>query len=760
MSENLLSKRMQDIVDKTSMMGVEYGIEYFPIELVLKNILDTEPEVSDFLSENNCNIEKIKKELDKEIKKYVKENKVDSVKNCKASVFFQSSISRSMVEIKISDKKIATEVDVFHIFASSLLLDTSKVSEILHDNGLRREMFVDILEKEIENDDNQSYEENYSEEEMQGQDGEKMPNPLINLTEKARKGEFKDIIGRTDELKRISTILARKNKNNPIIIGESGVGKTALVEGLAYKISKNLVDDSLKGQEIYQLDLTTLLSGTKYRGDFEQRVKSLIHRIEKENCILFIDDIHTILGAGSTGGAPDMSEFLKPALTNGRFKVIGATSSKDYQETFEKKTSLARRFNEVIVKEMTKEETLNLLKGVESEYKSHHKVSYQEGLFEDIIKLCDRYITKNHFPDKALDILDEVSATVRLNSDDKVVKHEDLVKLIAKTVNVPIDSMEDNSTNKAILKLADKIKEGVFGQDSAVEKVSNAMKLSFAGVKRKNKPMGSFLCVGPTGVGKTELAKQLAQNLNMTLARFDMSEYTDVMGVKKLLGAEAGYVGYQEGGLLLKKLKDNPYSVVLFDEFEKAHPEIKNIFLQILDEGYISDAQGRLVDFKNTIILFTSNAGVMVHNQERNGIGFNTAHKKAGVNMEVINQQFPPEFRNRLTGVVEFNSLTKESTTMIAHKSIQDIANQLSETRGIVLTWSEDVARFIGEEGFDEAMGARPIEREVEKSISLHLSDIILEKELGNKDKVSLTLSKPKKDEDKPTIKFTTRKAK
>lgn len=726
----MYSKNLKSIMEKTLQDAIDLNITNYPLELLVRNII-MEEEVMDFFNQHNINTPNLLTELDSAIKEYAEDNEAEnpSLVAGDGDLFTVDVLARASLDIKKVSSESPTLINEYNILAATLLSDNAEACRILSMFDLTREMFLDKINKSLEEDD-YGYEEN--DEDPYQQQQEEAPNKLgdfiVNLNDKARKGKINKLIGRKDEIFRISTILGRKTKNNPIITGLAGVGKTAAIEGLAKMIVDGESIEELKNKTIYSLDLGAMLAGTKYRGDFEKRLKAVIQKIKKEKAILFIDEIHSILGAGAGSGNSDMSSQLLPHLTGGELTVIGATTNQEYIKIFEKNAALSRRFNKVSFDEMSSNETIQLMHEVKDVYENYHNVFYGDKVVEKIVMLTGRYVNDNQFPDKALDVFDEVASTVKIEKvgKEKEVTLDDVFKVVSKMTKIPIDTMKDNGTNKAIVELEKKIKQSVFGQDKAVESVSEAMMLAYAGLKREHKPLGSFLCVGPTGVGKTELAKSLANQLSMNLVRFDMSEYMSSTSANRFIGSDAGYIGYEDGGVLLNELKDNPFSVVLFDEFEKAHPQIQNIFLQILDEGSIKDAQGRLVDFKNTIILFTSNAGVMTNNSQLNGVGFNTVHKSAGIDMKLINERFPPEFRNRMSGILEFDPLTEDVMEQVANKAIGDISDLLMKNRGIKMKWSDYVTTLIAKEGFDPKMGARPTERKVEELISKNLSKLIL----------------------------------
>lgn len=764
----MYSKKLKDIMDRTMKTANQYKLKEYSVEMLVSEILQDE-EVRNFLERKSVSVDNILSDLDVAISMFVDENKETLSNNeetiATGDIFISDVIARASFDIEKSTASIS-EIDVFNILTAVLMSEQTEAFAILDAYEITRSTFREKLESQ-DSEEEETYFNMYEDENSQAQ---KDPNAkkdplkglLVSLNDQARKGRIESIIGREEEIHEIATILARKSKNNPIITGEPGVGKTAVIEGLAKKIIDGDVVDELKDKEIVSLNVGAMIAGTKYRGDFEEKFVLLMEQLKKPNVIVFIDEIHTIVGAGAASSSPDLSNLLKPHLTSGELTVIGATTNDEYSQIIEQNGSLSRRFNQVKVKELGKEETVHLLKGVQQNFENHHGISYADGVMELIVKLSARHLPEKHFPDKALDLLDQISAEVRLDkSREQEVKLVDVLKIISRTTGVPIDTMEDNSTNKAILDLEKTLKENVFGQNAAIEEISNSMMLSYAGLKRENKPIGSFLCVGPTGVGKTEMAKVLSKRLNMNLLRLDMSEFMDKHSFSRLLGAPAGYAGYDQDGQFRKELKEHPHSVVLLDEYEKAHPDIQNIMLQILDEGVIKDARGRLVDFRNTIILMTSNAGVMRTASELRTIGFNANHSQhAGVNMQEISKQFTPEFRNRLSGVLNFSPLEKESITFIANKAINEITKLVELNKGIKITFTEDVAKSIGEEGFDPAMGARPIERKADELISKNLAKIILQKDLKSGDKIKITLKKKKNEEDKQEFTFKTTIAK
>lgn len=769
----MYSKNLQNILDKTIENATELNLPTYPLELLVKNILEFE-EINNFMKKNKIDVVNLLEELNEAVREY--QDSISQVKNLedidiedqvsKADIFVLDVLSRASLDVTQIESDEAILINEYNILASTLLSEASEACRILTMFDIHRDIFIDMMKKDIlvdetmihygsdvdiatrvkrENELENDYMRNMQDSDDYPDGNSNVNNFVINLNKRVKEGKINPVIGRNHEILRISTILQRKNKNNPIITGASGVGKTAAIEGLAYDIVHGKSIKELKGRTIYSFDMGATLSGTKYRGDFEKRITTIIQKMIEEKAILFIDEIHSVLSAGSSSdSSPNLSSMLLPYLTNGDLTIIGATTEDEFIKIVEKNPSLNRRFNKVNFKEISANETIELMMSVKEIYSTFHDVTYDNNVIEKIVMLTDRFVKNNSFPDKALDVLDEISASIKINKTrkSKVITTDDVFEIISKMKNIPIDTIKDNGSNKKILGLGEDIKKDLYGQDTIVDTISENMLLSFSGLKRENKPMGSYLCIGPTGVGKTELAKSLAKNLSLELIRFDMSEYMEQTSVNKLLGSNAGYVGYEEGGSLLKALKNNPFSVVLFDEFEKAHPSVQNIFLQILDEGVIKDAQDRLIDFKNTIILFTSNVGVMTNNQSRLSMGFTTVHKETGIDMKVVESRFSPEFRNRLSGILNFNTLDHDTILKVANKGVNVIKELIFKNRGINLKWSKGVTEHIAQTGFDGKMGARPIERKIEDLISKKIAVLIIKDDL--KEGATISISKKK----------------
>jgi len=553
-----------------------------------------------------------------------------------------------------------------------------------------------------------------------------------NLNVQAEKGYIDPLVGRSHEVERVSQVLARRRKNNPLLVGEAGVGKTAIAEGLAKMIIEGDVPEVLNGSVVYSLDLGDLLAGTKYRGDFEKRFKGVLAELdEQEHAILFIDEIHTIIGAGAaSGGVMDASNLLKPLLTSGRIRCIGSTTYQEYRGIFEKDRALSRRFQKIDVPEPTVEETIEILKGLKSRFEDHHKLRFSQAALKTAAKLSARHITDRFLPDKAIDVIDEAGAYQQLlppSKRKKVIGVPEVEAIVAKIARIPPKSV--SASDKEQLKgLSDKLKMVVFGQDEAISVLSTSIKLARAGLREGDKPIGSFLFAGPTGVGKTEVSKQLSEIMGIELLRFDMSEYIERHTVSRLIGAPPGYVGFDQGGLLTDAVTKNPHAVVLLDEIEKAHPEVFNLLLQVMDHGTLTDNNGRKTDFRNVILIMTTNAGS--EEMSRASIGFTAQdHKSDG--MEALKKVFTPEFRNRLDGVIQFRPLEMDVIHTVVDKFLCQLQHQLDE-KHVALDVDDEARDWLAVNGYDEKMGARPMQRLIQEKVKKPLAEEVLFGELSN----------------------------
>ncbi len=570
--------------------------------------------------------------------------------------------------------------------------------------------------------------------------GEALEAYCVDLNEKSRNGKIDPLIGRHAEVERAIQILCRRTKNNPLLVGDPGVGKTAIAEGLARKIVNHEVPEVLEGATIYSLDMGALLAGTRYRGDFEERLKQVVKELEThDNAILFIDEIHTVIGAGATsGGAMDASNLLKPALASGSLRCMGSTTYKEYRQHFEKDRALARRFQKIDVNEPTVEDTIKILKGLKTSYEGHHKLRYTDAALRTAVELSARYMTDRKLPDKAIDVIDEAGASQMLLPESKrkkVIGQKEVEVVIARMARIPAKSVSKSDT-EGLRQLDTDLNRVVFGQSAAIEQVSAAMKLARAGLRDPSKPIGAFLFSGPTGVGKTEVAKQLASTLGIEMLRFDMSEYMERHTVSRLIGAPPGYVGHDQGGLLTDAVDQHPHAVVLLDEIEKAHPDVYNILLQVMDNGMLTDAVGKKVDFRNTILIMTTNAGAA--DNARASIGFGRG-KVEGEDDKAIQRLFAPEFRNRLDAIVAFKALDAETIKSVVSKFIIQLEAQLGD-RNITIELTDEAADWLAKNGFDELYGARPLARVIQEHIKKPLADDILFGRLTRGGHVKVTL--------------------
>ncbi len=576
----------------------------------------------------------------------------------------------------------------------------------------------------------------------------------VDLNAKARKGDVDPLIGRDAEVERCIQVLCRRRKNNPLLVGDPGVGKTAIAEGLAFKIVKGQTPDILAKSTIYSLDMGALLAGTRYRGDFEERLKSVMKEMEDHaDAILFIDEIHTVIGAGATsGGAMDASNLLKPALQGGKLRCMGSTTYKEFRQHFEKDRALSRRFQKIDVNEPSVEDAVKILMGIKPYFEEHHDIRYTNDAIKTAVELAARYIHDRKLPDKAIDVIDEAGAAQHLLSESKrrkTIGAKEIEAVVAKIARIPPKSVSKDDS-EVLRDLETSLKRVVFGQDKAIEALSSAIKLARAGLREPEKPIGNYLFAGPTGVGKTEVAKQLASTLGVELLRFDMSEYMEKHAVSRLIGAPPGYVGFDQGGMLTDGIDQHPHCVLLLDEMEKAHPDVYNILLQVMDHGKLTDHNGRQVDFRNVILIMTSNAGAS--EMAKSAIGFGR-DRREGEDTAAIERTFTPEFRNRLDAVISFAPLAKETIMQVVEKFVLQLEAQLLD-RNVHIELSTDAAAWLGEKGYDDKMGARPLGRVIQEHIKKPLAEELLFGRLakgglvkvGMKDgKIDLEIEEPQK---------------
>ncbi|MEX9214528.1 MULTISPECIES: ATP-dependent Clp protease ATP-binding subunit ClpA [Providencia] len=654
---------------------------------------------------------------------------------------FQRVLQRAVFHVQSSGRN---EVSGANVLVAIFSEQESQAAYLLRKHDVSRLDVVNYIShgtiKGEESPSEQDIPSNSMQNEEQPVPEDHMDNFTTNLNQQAKKGNIDPLVGRQAELERTIQVLCRRRKNNPLLVGESGVGKTAIAEGLAWRIEQDDVPDVMKGCTIYSLDIGSLLAGTKYRGDFEKRFKALLKMLEKDpKSILFIDEIHTIIGAGAaSGGQVDAANLIKPLLSSGRIRVIGSTTYQEFGSIFEKDRALARRFQKIDIVEPTPEETIRIINGLKPKYEAHHDVRYTAKAIQAAVDLSIKYITDRHLPDKAIDVIDEAGARTRLvapSKRKKTIGVPEIETVVARIARIPEKNV--SSSDKDKLKTLDsRLKMLVFGQDKAIDSLSEAIKMNRAGLGLENKPVGSFLFAGPTGVGKTEVTVQLAKALDIKLLRFDMSEYMERHTVSRLIGAPPGYVGFDQGGLLTDAVIKHPHSVVLLDEIEKAHPDVFNILLQVMDHGTLTDNNGRKADFRNVVVVMTTNAGVQ--ETQRRSIGFAEQDNSTDA-MSEIKKAFSPEFRNRLDGIIWFNSLTPEIITQVVDKFIVELQVQLDE-KGVSIEVSAAARRWLCEKGYDKAMGARPMARTIQDNLKKPLANELLFGSLTNGGSVSIGL--------------------
>lgn len=652
----------------------------------------------------------------------------DSERETQPTLGFQRVLQRAVFHVQSSGKKEVTGANVLVAIFSE---QESQAVYLLKKQNIARIDVVNFVSHGISRVQGSEDQENpeQSAQDDGGEDGSSN-RPLeayaTNLNEQARQGRIDPLIGREHEVERVVQILVRRRKNNPLLVGEAGVGKTAIAEGLAKRIVDGQVPEIISDAVVYSLDLGALLAGTKYRGDFEKRLKGLLNELRKEKrAILFIDEIHTIIGAGSaSGGVMDASNLLKPMLSSGEIRCIGSTTFSEFRGIFEKDSALARRFQKIDVNEPSVEDTYQILKGLKPHFEKHHDLRYTDQALRVAAELADRYISDRHLPDKAIDVIDEAGARQRLLPESKrrkVIGVSSIEEVVATIARIPPKNV--STSDKDLLRNLERdLKMTVFGQDPAIETLATAIKLARAGLKAPEKPEGAFLFAGPTGVGKTEVTRQLAKVLGIELVRFDMSEYMERHTVSRLIGAPPGYVGFDQGGLLTEAVNKHPHCVLLLDEIEKAHPEVFNLLLQVMDHGTLTDNNGRKADFRHVILVMTTNAGAQ--DMSRRSIGFNEQdHTTDG--MEVINRTFTPEFRNRLDAIIQFGGLQPGTITHVVDKFLTELQAQLDEKR-VVLHVDHDAKVWLAERGYDPTMGARPMARLIQDKIKRPLAEQIL----------------------------------
>jgi ATP-dependent Clp protease ATP-binding subunit ClpA len=719
--------------------------EFMTVEHLLLSLLDNEAALV-VLNACGSDIGKLRKDLNEFVNSttpLIQEQ--DDERETQPTLGFQRVLQRAVFHVQSSGK---SEVNGANVLVAIFSEQESQAVYFLKQQNIARIDVVNFISHGIAKVPGQ---EDHSEGILESDDNGQEPGSksalegyAVNLNRQAKEGLIDPLIGRDFEVNRVVQILARRRKNNPLLVGDSGVGKTAIAEGLAKRIVDGDVPDVIADAVVFSLDMGALLAGTKYRGDFEKRFKALLSELKKQpHGILFIDEIHTIIGAGAaSGGVMDASNLLKPMLSSGEVRCMGSTTFTEYRGIFEKDSALTRRFQKVDVGEPSVEDTYLILKGLKSRFEDHHELKYQDKALRAAAELSDRYITDRNLPDKAIDVIDEAGASQRLlppNKRKKIISVHDVEAIVAAMAKIPPKSVSA-SDKELLFGLEDKLKMVVFGQDEAISTLSAAVKLSRAGLNSPEKPTGSFLFAGPTGVGKTEISRQLAKVMGMELLRFDMSEYMERHTVSRLIGAPPGYVGFDQGGLLTEAVNKNPHCVLLLDEIEKAHPEVFNLLLQVMDHGTLTDNNGRKTDFRNVILIMTTNAGA--ETISRRSIGFSHQdHTSDG--MEVIRKQFTPEFRNRLDSIIQFASLTRDNIMFVVDKFLVELQAQLDDKK-VHMSIDDETRDWFAENGYDEKMGARPMNRLIQEKLKKPLAEKILFGDLEGGGEVDVCLNEAK----------------
>ncbi len=716
--------------------------EFITVEHLLLALLDN-PSAAEVMRACAVNIDDLRKTLTNFINDNTPTVPGTSEVDTQPTLGFQRVIQRAIMHVQSASngKKEVTGANVLvAIFGEK----DSHAVYYLHQQGVTRLDVVNFISHGVRKDQQtepQKAAEGGEETQADGPQKESALDQFTqNLNKLAAEGKIDPLIGREAEVERVIQTLCRRRKNNPLLVGEAGVGKTAIAEGLAWRVTQGDVPEILQNAVVYSLDMGALLAGTKYRGDFEQRLKAVLKQMKNNpNGILFIDEIHTIIGAGSaSGGTLDASNLLKPALSSGQLKCIGATTFNEYRGVFEKDHALSRRFQKIDVNEPTVEQTVQILRGLKSRFEEHHGVKYSALALTTAAELSARFINDRHLPDKAIDVIDEAGAAQRIlpkSKQKKTIGKTEIEDIISKIARIPPQSVNQDDRSK-LQTIERDLKNVVFGQDPAIEALAAAIKMARAGLGKTDKPIGSFLFSGPTGVGKTEVAKQLAFIMGIELIRFDMSEYMERHAVSRLIGAPPGYVGFDQGGLLTEAVTKKPHAVLLLDEIEKAHPDVFNILLQVMDHGTLTDNNGRKADFRNVIIIMTTNAGA--ESLQKRTMGF-TESKQAGDEMADIKRMFTPEFRNRLDATISFRALDEDIILRVVDKFLMQLEEQLHEKK-VEATFSDSLRQFLGKKGFDPLMGARPMSRLIQDMIRKALADELLFGKLVSGGRVSVDL--------------------
>ena len=746
------SSSLEKSIHSALKLANERNHELATLEHLLLALLD-ERDASNVLIACNVNIDLLRNNIENFLNNELG-SLVTEVEGSEAvpTTGFQRVIQRAAIHVQSSGRNEVTGANVLvAIFAER----ESHAAFFLQEQEMTRYDAVNFIAHGVSKNPNYEEKKELDEGEQKDSSENTNGNPeketalskyCVNLNEKSKNGDIDPLIGRNLEVERCIQILCRRRKNNPILVGDPGVGKTAIAEGLARKVISDQTPDILKGSTIYSLDMGALLAGTRYRGDFEERLKQVMKELEKDpKAVLFIDEIHTVIGAGATsGGAMDASNLLKPSLQRGTLRCMGSTTYKEYRNHFEKDRALARRFQKIDVVEPSTEDSIKILNGLKQYFEEHHKIKYSNECLKTAVELANKYIHDRKLPDKAIDVIDEAGAAQSLlpyNKKKKVIGVKEIEEIISKIARIPSKRISKNDS-EVLKDLEKSLKRVVFGQDTAIEMLASSIKLSRAGLREPEKPIGCYLFAGPTGVGKTEVCKQLADVLGISMLRFDMSEYMEKHSVSRLIGAPPGYVGFDQGGLLTDGVDQQPYCVLLLDEIEKAHPDVFNILLQVMDHGKLTDHNGKSVDFRNVILVMTSNAGAS--EQAKEAIGFNRTKREGEADAAIV-KMFTPEFRNRLDSVITFNSLSLDIIMQVVEKFILQLEGQLID-RNVTIEFSDDTLKWLADEGYDEKMGARPISRKIQEHIKKPLSEALLFGELKKGGIVKLSINKNKLD--------------
>ena len=716
--------------------------EFITVEHLLLALLDN-PSAAEVLRACAANMDDLRKNLGN----FIRENTpvvpgTDEI-DTQPTLGFQRVIQRAIMHVQ-STSNGKKEVTGANVLVAIFGEKDSHAVYYLHQQGITRLDVVNFISHGITKtpqpkEPPKEEAAEATEEQQQGQQGA-LEQFTTNLNASAREGRIDPLIGREAEVERVIQVLCRRRKNNPLLVGEAGVGKTAIAEGLAWRVTQGDVPEVLGEATVYSLDMGALLAGTKYRGDFEQRLKAVLKQLKSNpNAVLFIDEIHTLIGAGSaSGGTLDASNLLKPALSSGQLKCIGATTFNEYRGIFEKDHALSRRFQKIDVNEPTVEQTVQILRGLKSRFEEHHSIKYSSSALTAAAELSAKFINDRHLPDKAIDVIDEAGAAQRIlpkSRQKKVVGKGEIEDIVSKIARIPPASVSSDDRSK-LQNLERDLRNVVFGQDKAIEALAGAIKMARSGLGKPEKPIGSFLFSGPTGVGKTEVAKQLAFLMGIELIRFDMSEYMERHAVSRLIGAPPGYVGFDQGGLLTEAITKKPHAVLLLDEIEKAHPDIFNILLQVMDHGALTDNNGRKADFRNVIIIMTTNAGAA--DLQKRSIGFSD-NKQAGDEMQEIKRLFTPEFRNRLDSIISFGALNEDIILRVVDKFLMALEEQLHEKK-VDAVFTDALRKHLAAKGFDPLMGARPMQRLIQDTIRKALADELLFGKLTQGGKVTVDI--------------------